>query len=164
LEAETYGGDIIVHQADGPLTVKTKGGDIHVQSAAAGVTAETLAGDIELLDVSGALHATTNGGEIQARLKAAPTEGTIQMESLGGDLGLVLPKGMPANVRVEILVPRREASEHFLDTNLQGLQRTVEDTEGEVRILYSGAVNGGGTAVTLRTRSGEVSLREAASP
>jgi DUF4097 and DUF4098 domain-containing protein YvlB len=165
LEAETYGGDILVEQADGPIVLKTKGGDIRVQAAAAAVRVETLGGDIDLRNLSGPIHARTNGGEVRARLKTPLSEGEILLESLGGDVGLVLPKGMGASVRIEIRVPRREANEHFLETNLPGLQRTVEDAEGgDVRIVYSGAVHGGGPSVTLRTHSGEVSLREAPSP
>jgi DUF4097 and DUF4098 domain-containing protein YvlB len=165
LEAETYGGDISIEKADGPLSVKTKGGDIRVESALAGVQAETLGGDIELPAVVGALRAKTNGGEVQARLKSPLREGEIVLESLGGDLGLTMPKGMGASVRVEITVPRYEANEHFLQTNLQGLQRAVENADaGDTRIVYSGTVNGGGASLLLRTRSGEVALREAETP
>ena len=163
VQISTMGGDIDVENAIEGADVHTMGGDIDVDSARGFVRAKTLGGDIKIGEVDGWVKATTMGGDVDVMLIG--DGGEVDLTSMGGDVTLIVPAGFGMDIDIELAFTRKARGTFTIDAP-GSLQETVtdewEESHGSARKYrrMSGAVNGGGNAVTIRTVNGDIRIRE----
>jgi DUF4097 and DUF4098 domain-containing protein YvlB len=132
LEAATVNGDVLIDAVTGPIVARTVNGRIDIEAAASGATASTTNGNIraEFLDLAG-------GGEIVLRT------------TNGGIVAYV-----PAAAGVDI-----DASTVNGAVNTDFAVLADGSSAAWRRKSLRGAINGGGTQVTLETVNGSIQLR-----
>jgi DUF4097 and DUF4098 domain-containing protein YvlB len=141
VKLSTSGGNVTVHDASGDLTLETSGGNIQGESLNGTMRLETSGGNIELRDSDGKLHASTSGGNIRVKLK--DNKG-IDLSSSGGNLSLLLPKSISADIHAE-------ATGGDVNCDFQFSGKLKEGT-------LKGKINGGGNAIDLETSGGDITI------
>jgi DUF4097 and DUF4098 domain-containing protein YvlB len=163
VQISTMGGEIRTEEAPDGADVMTMGGDINIKNARRFVRAKTMGGDIEIGSVDGWVQATTMGGSIGATVTGAG--GDVTLTSMGGNIVLHVPKGFGMTLDLEIAHTKNSHSEYEI-TAPGALPAVVSpdwDTDhGTPRkyIRKSGAVNGGGHTVTVKTVNGNITVAE----
>ena len=164
----TMGGAIEVASAPAGAKLETMGGSIRVGSATDFVDAHTMGGSIHIDEVEGWVKAITMGGDITVNVIGEGRNGTdIELDSMGGDVQLTVPRGFSMEIDIEIAYTKRHLGKHEIKSDV-ALQRTGTDTwEREHgshkprRYLYGKATIGGGKhRVTIHTINGDVILKE----
>jgi hypothetical protein len=89
----TEGGDVAADHTSGPLTLHTSGGNIQATAITSrSLSATTDGGDINATGIaSSTVTAITAGGNVEIDFASVPQKVTV--ETLGGDVTLVLPRG-----------------------------------------------------------------------
>jgi TonB family protein len=178
-QLETDGGNITVGEAGALVGVRTGGGQIDFGEVHGSVHAETGGGGVRVMYVSGPMEVETSGGgicltRVSNVVRAATGNGTItawitpesgdasrtvrlagpsQLSSGSGDIVVFLPRNLAATI--EASVENGGADRIEADSAL-GLN--VERREdGPVRA--SGALNGGGALLKLRSNAGKIRLQ-----
>jgi hypothetical protein len=142
-------GSVQVRGGQGSLHVASNAGGIHVEDSAARMTLESVADRIE---VSGAvrapLAARSVSGSVVLRLRALdPVE--VEAETLGGDIRVGYPPGVPLSLEIAPGAGSVEA-----DFALPAEER---DAHGD---RWLRAVEAGRALLRLRTERGHISLSE----
>jgi TonB family protein len=178
-QLETDGGNITVGEAGALVGVRTGGGQIDFGEVHGSVHAETGGGGVRVMYVSGPMEVETSGGGICLTrvanvVRAATGNGTItawitpesgdgsrpvrlpgpsQLSSGTGDIVVFLPRNLAATIEasVENGGPDRIEADSALGLSME----THED--GPVRA--SGALNGGGALLKLRSNAGKIRLQ-----
>ncbi|MEM7357198.1 MAG: DUF4097 family beta strand repeat-containing protein, partial [Acidobacteriota bacterium] len=162
----TMGGSIEVGDAPAGAKLETMGGAIRVESAAEYVDAETMGGDIEIGAVAGWVKAVTMGGDIEVRVTGEGSDGAdLMLESMHGDVRLIVPRGFGMEVDIEIAYTKRHLGKHEIKTDLplqlSETDRWVRDHGDPRRYLRgTGTVGDGRHRVEVRTVNGDVILEE----
>ncbi|HXV77256.1 MAG TPA: DUF4097 family beta strand repeat-containing protein, partial [Candidatus Polarisedimenticolaceae bacterium] len=162
VQISTMGGQISVERAAEGAALHTMGGDIRVEDAQRFVRAKTMGGDIVVEAVDGWVRATTMGGDIEVTLVG--DGGDVDLESMSGDLLLVVPPGFSMELDIEIAFTRG-SSEDYRITSEYDLEQTVspgwDHAHGSPRkyIRAGGRTGGGDKRVKLRTVNGNVEIR-----
>lgn len=178
---ETDGGNITVGQAGAPVMVRTGGGQIDFGEVHGSVRAQTGGGGIRVMYVSGPMEVESSGGSIcltrvANSVRAETGEGAItawitpesaagpqavrlpgpsQLATGTGDIVVYLPRNLAVNLDVTLEnggLPRLEADPGLL----MSLQTNQAKSDGAVHV--TGALNGGGATLKLRTVGGKVRL------
>jgi len=178
-QLETDGGNITVGEAGALVGVRTGGGQIDFGEVHGSVHAETAGGGVRVMYVSGPMEVETSGGgicltRVSNIVRAATGNGTItawispesgdasrpvrlagpsQLSSGSGDIVVFLPRNLAATIEASVEnggVDRIEA-----DSALGLSMEKRED--GPVRA--SGALNGGGALLKLRSNAGRIRLQ-----
>ncbi len=178
-QLETDGGNITVGEAGALVGVRTGGGQIDFGEVHGSVHAETAGGGVRVMYVSGPMEVETSGGgicltRVSNIVRAATGNGTItawitpdsgdasrpvrlagpsQLSSGSGDIVVFLPRNLAATIEASVEnggVDRIEA-----DSALGLSMEKHED--GPVRA--SGALNGGGALLKLRSNAGKIRLQ-----
>jgi TonB family protein len=178
-QLETDGGNITVGEAGALVGVRTGGGQIDFGEVHGSVHAETAGGGVRVMYVSGPMEVETSGGgicltRVSNIVRAATGNGTItawitpesgdasrpvrlagpsQLSSGNGDIIVFLPRNLAATIEASVEnggVDRIEA-----DSALGLSMEKHED--GPVRA--SGALNGGGALLKLRSNAGKIRLQ-----
>jgi hypothetical protein len=168
VEITTMGGDITVESAPAGANVSTMGGDIAIASAAGRVKAKTMGGDIEINSLDGGGTVTTMGGDIDVRMvgDAAAGDRSIELESMGGDIALVVPAGLSMAVEVEIDYTKNSSRDYKI---VSDFPVTVTETPewdykskggGRKTITGTGTIAGGKNKVKITTINGNVTLKK----
>ncbi len=181
--ANTSGGDITLTEFDGKeASLNTMGGDLVFERCSGRIQGNTTGGDISGTDLDGAVHVKTMGGEIElkglrAPATAATTGGDIHVEltlkdlkaphaldlvTMGGDVTVTLPAGLPASIEAVIHLQRGErfGTRHDIYSDFPLSKQMPDETKG--RILRSiGDINGGGDRVHLETTGGDIYIKKA---
>jgi TonB family protein len=181
-QLETDGGNITLKQAGSFVSVRTGGGQIDFGEVRGSVRAQTGGGGIRIITVSGPMEVESNGGSIcltrvAGAVQAATAGGTIQawinpegnssggkvslpgasqLSSGAGDIIVFLPRNLAANIDAMVEnggLSRIEADPALL-LNIQPLGNR---SAGSVRA--TGALNGGGEVLKLRTTVGKIRLQ-----
>jgi TonB family protein len=181
-QLETDGGNITLKQAGSFVSVRTGGGQIDFGEVRGSVRAQTGGGGIRIITVSGPMEVESNGGSIcltrvAGAVQAATAGGTIQawinpegnssggkvslpgasqLSSGAGDIIVFLPRNLAANIDAMVEnggLSRIEADPALL-LNIQPLGNR---SAGPVRA--TGALNGGGEVLKLRTTVGKIRLQ-----
>ena len=181
-QLETDGGNITLKQAGSFVSVRTGGGQIDFGEVRGSVRAQTGGGGIRIITVSGPMEVESNGGSIcltrvAGAVQAATAGGTIQawinpegnssggkvslpgasqLSSGAGDIIVFLPRNLAANIDAMVEnggLSRIEADPALL-LNIQPLGN---HSVGPVRA--TGALNGGGEVLKLRTTVGKIRLQ-----
>jgi hypothetical protein len=147
LSALTSGGSISLGNCNGDASLKTSGGSIKSGNVNGSLSAQTSGGKISVGNVSGNLSAKTSGGSISARLENQITR-PVSLITSGGSINLAVKPDFKAN----------------LDAKTSG-GRVICDLPLEVsgkfsKKAISGAVNGGGPKITMKTSSGNIVLKK----
>ena len=163
VQISTMGGEIDVEDAPEGADLHTMGGDIRVKGAERFVRATTMGGDIAIDAVDGWLEATTMGGDIEASVIGKG--GNVKLTSMSGEVTLHVPAGFGMNLELEIAFTRNSTQDYRIVAP-GGLTPTTtpewDRTQGTPRkyIRSSGAVNGGGNTVKIKTVNGNVKVLE----
>ncbi|HXM94572.1 MAG TPA: energy transducer TonB [Candidatus Dormibacteraeota bacterium] len=181
-ELETDGGNITVGHAESYVNVRTGGGQIdfgevrgsvHAQTGGGGIRimyvsgpmeVESSAGSICLTRVAGAVRAATAGGSITAWINPdAPAgggpvrlDGVSQLASGNGDIVVFLPRNLAANIEAIVATggEHRIEADPALHLAIQMVQANGADS-----VHATGALNGGGAPLRLRTAAGKIRLQ-----
>jgi len=178
-QLETDGGNITVGEAGALVGVRTGGGQIDFGEVQGSVHAETGGGGVRVMYVSGPMEVETSGGgicltRVSNVVRAATGNGTItawitpesgdasrpvrlpgpsQLSSGSGDIVVFLPRNLAATI--EASVENGGADRIEADSAL-GLSMEARE-DGPVRA--SGALNGGGAILKLRSNAGKIRLQ-----
>jgi TonB family protein len=178
-QLETDGGNITVGEAGALVGVRTGGGQIDFGEVHGSVHAETAGGGVRVMYVSGPMEVQTSGGgicltRVSNVVRAATGNGTItawitpdsgdasrpvrlpgpsQLSSGTGDIVVFLPRNLAATIEasVENGGADRIEADSALGLNLEARE------DGPVRA--SGALNGGGAVLKLRSNAGKIRLQ-----
>ena len=182
-DLNTNGGNITVGQAASVVSVYTGGGQIDFGEVRGSVRAQTGGGGIRIMYVAGPMEVESSGGSIcltrvAGAVQAATADGTItawinpdnasvreavvrlagpsQLSSGNGDIVVFLPRNLAANI--DALVTR--GGEHRIEADPAlhlGIQ--TEQINGAALVHATGALNGGGLPLKLRTTAGKIRLQ-----
>lgn len=163
LQISTMGGEITTEDAPEGADLNTMGGDIEVKSARRFVRAKTMGGDITIDSIDGWVQATTMGGNVDVTVTGKG--GSVTLTSMSGEIVLHVPRGFGMNLDLEIAYTKNSSKSYRIAAP-GGLASTVtpdwDYDQGTPRkyIRTSGAVNGGGDTVTVKTINGNITVSE----
>lgn len=150
VEARTSGGDVSLERANGPVKLSTSGGNLNVGTVAAEADLSTSGGSIRIDSVAGSLRAHTSGGNIRAGF-AGPLRDNCSLTTSGGSVKVTVEKTAAF---------RLDASTSGGTVDAEGLTITLEKSN-RGRTQLTGAVNGGGPQLKLRSSGGDIVVRRA---
>ena len=129
-------------------------GDLMVRDLTGDLEVNMKSGDMKLTNVAGPVVANTISGDILVRF-AAMRQAPSSISTVSGDVDV----SMPANTKATMKL-RSISGEVYTDFDM-----SVGKGQDELRHIggqvVDGSINGGGTAVSLKTVSGDIYLRKA---
>jgi TonB family protein len=131
----------------GPMEVESSGGSICLTRVAGAVQAAT---------ANGTITAWINPETASAHEALVHLAGASQLSSGNGDIVVFLPRNLAANI--DALVTR--GGEHRIEADPAlhlGIQ--IEQSNGAAPVHATGALNGGGLPLKLRTTAGKIRLQ-----
>jgi DUF4097 and DUF4098 domain-containing protein YvlB len=176
-DLKTFGGDVVIGPVTGDLRISTAagdirggaisgsafadtaGGDIRFERVGGNLDAKTAGGDIIAGSVGGSVRANTAGGDVRIAVVSRDVRGGVVIHDGGGDVSLTLPPDCKAEVDLEI-TGAEEDDGALIRTDFPGLTITRRP---DVQRL-TGAINGGGEKIVVRTSSGTIRLRKSPGP
>ena len=153
LAAQTLAGDVRAAAVEGSARVETSGGDIRIDRVGGWLQARTAGGDIVVPLVGGHVNAETAGGDVRITVAVREPREGISIVNGGGDVALVLPADFKGHL--DLTVEDADLSEPAVRSDFPEI--SVTRTDGTVRA--TGAINGGGEKVRVKTSSGTIHLR-----
>jgi len=161
VSVRTGGGQIDFGEVRGSVRAQTGGGGIRIMYVSGPMEVESSAGSICLTRVAGTVRAATAGGTITAWINPdAPSSGgkvqlpgLSQLTSGNGDIIVFLPRNLAADIdaQVESGGERRIEADPALALQIQN--------RGNGPVRATGALNGGGPPLRLRTTAGKIRLQ-----
>lgn len=148
VDARTSGGGVTLEAAHGAVKLKTSGGSITVGAVAGETDLDTSGGSIRIESVEGSLRANTSGGSIRAGFAGKLTD-DCSLSTSGGSVKITVDKTAAF---------RLDAQTSGGSVDADGLTITLEKSN-RGRTQLSGAVNGGGAALKLRSSGGDIVVR-----
>ena len=169
-DLKTYGGDIRIGPVGGEFRALTMAGDVKAGAVNGSASAETSGGDIRIDSVKGSLEARTGGGDVvvpslsggadvetgggDVRLGLTVRQASVNVRNAGGDVTLTLP----ADFKGEFDLAVSDASPDETAIRSDFSELSVVKRSGSQQA--TGAVNGGGPKVVVRTSSGTIRIRK----
>lgn len=163
ITGNTAGGSVQAEKTEGELSLNTSGGSISVLNGKGSFKGSTSGGSIKIAGFKGAVKAKSTGGS----LSLEGMEGAIEGESTGGSITTAVVVANPAPIRlsstgggITIKVPEKAALDLDAEATGGGVQTQIPVmVVGKVeRSRIKGAMNGGGSAVVLRSVGGSVKV------
>lgn len=180
---KTSGGDIVVGDLEGKVDARTSGGDVKLGKIAGEIDAGTSGGNVELAEGRAAVKLNTSGGNIVlgravgpavvhtsgGNIRASAVENTLEAKTSGGDVSATFVGALRGDCllstsggRVKATVDPKagfqlDASTSGGDVEAAGFTITIEKG-GVGKSRLSGAVNGGGPLLKLRSSGGDIVL------
>jgi DUF4097 and DUF4098 domain-containing protein YvlB len=172
-DLKTFGGDVVIGPVTGDLRVSTAagdirggviggsafadtaGGDVRFERVGGNLDAKTAGGDIVAGSVGGSVRANTAGGDVRIAVVSRDLRGGVVIHDGGGDVSLTLPPDCKADVDLEVTGADDDEGA-LIRTDFPGL--AVTRRPGAQRL--TGAINGGGEKIVVRTSSGTIRLRK----
>jgi DUF4097 and DUF4098 domain-containing protein YvlB len=148
VDARTSGGSIALEEAGGAVALKTSGGGIDVGRVSGPADLATSGGSIKIESASGSLRAHTSGGGIRAGL-TGPLREDSSLSTSGGSVRVTVDKKTAF---------RLDAASSGGGVDATGVTVTLEGSHRD-RSRLSGAVNGGGPVLKLRSSGGGIVVR-----
>ena len=144
MDAKTSGGSIAIEDIQGVVRAQTSGGRIAIGHAGGAVWAKTSGGSIAIESALDAIEARTSGGGIKAAFQGQP-RGDSELTTSGGSIAVHLGPETGFD----------------MDARASGGRVRVEglpiEVEGDIdKHSLQGRINGGGAALTARTRGGSI--------
>jgi hypothetical protein len=137
-----------LEEARGAVKLSTSGGNLNVGRVAGDADLGTSGGSIKIETVEGALRASTSGGSIRAGI-VGPLKEDSSLNTSGGSIRVTVDRLASFHL---------DASTSGGEVDAEGLTITL-DRSNRGRTKLSGAVNGGGAHLKLRTSGGDVVIR-----
>ena len=185
-DAQTVSGDVNLSETMGLLRAKSTSGDVTVDKASNGADCTSVSGDLDIHDVAGDADLKSVSGDISllnlrgGDVDAETVSGDIDLEgvsdaleveasSVSGEIeytGTINPQGRyylkSHSGEITVLIPGNSAFDLEAKTFSGGINSDFEITmSGSISAKeISGAVNGGGARLELKTFSGDVILRK----
>jgi len=181
VEVRTSGGDVVVEDLEGAVTLRTSGGAVEVHHVRGPVELRTSGGEVRAAAVRGDLEARTSGG----RIHASEVEGAVDARTSGGPIqiydvsGSVEARTSGGPIAVRFTRPPRgrlETSGGGIDVEFpagSGVDLDARSSGGRVEVdprvavrgsseagRVEGAIHGGGGELRLRTSGGSIHVRE----
>jgi DUF4097 and DUF4098 domain-containing protein YvlB len=166
------GGSVQVQQCGSELYVATGGGSINVGDVTGKAKLETGGGSIKLTSARGVVIATTGGGGIElyklmqgARAETGAGPITAEFLGMGSDSTLETSVGdvivyIGPQARMTVKAELDMANGHQIRSDFSDLKITSDGGEyGPRNYRASGALNGGGPVLRVRTQSGNIEFR-----
>jgi len=158
---ETHSGDIKVRRARGPLEATTTSGDFDLADVGAvwlrassgdvlidgARDAQTTSGDVVAPQVAARARVSTTSGDVQLGLRA-PLR-SVEIQTSNGDVKIDLARGLGCALDLR-------TTSGTLDVGVPMVLR------GADRHAMAGSIAGGGTPLTVRTSSGDVTVTSGA--
>jgi len=148
LDLRSTNGQITVEGVDGEEGLRTTNGAIRASRLGGSLRAETTNGKIEALGVAGTLRAETTNGAIDAEITAATLTDDVELATTNGGVTLTLSPSVAARIDAR-------AGNGSVKSDLP-----LGQVEREKRNALTGALNGGGPTIRIRTSNGSIRLRE----
>ncbi len=146
LRLSTEDGDLSVSDCSGIARVSAEDGDVVVRSFEGDVDAGIEDGDLRVEGKLGRLTADAEDGDIDVRLETgALMTADWRLEAADGEIRMMVPEGFAADLDVD-------TNDGSIDIDLPST--AAELSEGRL----SGAMNGGGHRLVIRTQDGSVRL------
>ena len=181
IEARTSGGRLLFQNVDGPIQARTSGGSIHLDGTSADADLKTSGGSIRVGVVGGTLSARTSGGSIVVeqtggpvvaktsggRIEIGTAHGSVEAKTSGGGIEVGIASQPEADSSLStsggsVTVRLDPTLALALDARSSGGKVFSElsiAVSGEVsKRRLTGAINGGGPLLRLRTSGGSVHL------
>ena len=148
VEARTSGGNVSLESAGGAVKLGTSGGDVNAGTVAGEADLSTSGGNIRIDAVTGALKANTSGGNVRAGF-VGPIKDPCSLSTSGGSVKITVDKTAAF---------RLDAATSGGSVDAEGLTITLEKSNRS-RTQLTGAVNGGGPVLKLRSSGGDIVVR-----
>lgn len=146
LRLSTEDGDLSVSDCSGIARVSAEDGDVIVRGFDGDVDAGIEDGDLRVEGKLGRLTADAEDGDIDVRLeRGALMTGDWRLEAADGGIRMLVPEGFAADLDVD-------TNDGSIDIDLPST--AAELSEGRM----TGAMNGGGHRLVIRTEDGSVRL------
>lgn len=146
LRLSTEDGDLSVSDCSGIARVSAEDGDVIVRGFDGDVDAGIEDGDLRVEGKLGRLTADAEDGDIDVRLeRGALMTGDWRLEAADGGIRMLVPEGFAADLDVD-------TNDGSIDIDLPST--AAELSEGKL----TGAMNGGGHRLVIRTEDGSVRL------
>ena len=169
VQSSSLSGHISIGAVNGNAKARTTSGNIMVSNVFGVSETRSLSGDIRLGSTHGGIIASTTSGDIEGELTDtdASVEARYKLQSLAGDISILLPFDMPAVIDAQISIgelidPWLPNSWHVLrhiDSDFDLDVRRVESSPGTYRIKAVGEINGGGNDIILVSNEGKIRIR-----
>jgi DUF4097 and DUF4098 domain-containing protein YvlB len=185
-DAETVSGDVKLSDTMGILRAKSISGDVTVVNAANGIDCRSVSGDLDIRDITGDADLKSVSGDInllnliEGDVDAETVSGDIDLEgvedardveaaSVSGDIdytGTINPQGRyylkSHSGEITVEIPGNSAFDLEAQTFSGSINSDFDITmSGEIsKRKISGAVNGGGARLELKTFSGDIVLKK----
>ena len=130
-----------------PVRLLSTSGDLSTEDRVGPQTFETHSGDIKVRRARGPLEATTTSGDVQLGLRA-PLR-SVEIQTSNGDVKIDLARGLGCALDLR-------TTSGTLDVGVPMVLR------GADRHAMAGSIAGGGTPLTVRTSSGDVTVTSGA--
>lgn len=150
-DAKNSGGSIIIGQAGGESVVRTSSGSIQIGFAKGKLQVNNSGGKIEVADAQDVVLAKTSSGHIGVSFSTTP-KAACRLDVSGGSINVALPKSAAVNLDAKAS-GGKVASE---------LAVTTTGSNEKQAGMLQGTLNGGGPAITLRSSSGDIYLKQSA--
>lgn len=157
----TAGGDILIDGTSGELKAYTTGGNIRADDMKGLFFAQSVGGNIDLNSMSGETRFRVSGGNLSLHR----VHGTVIGETLGGGIAgdiLSVVHGIDLTATggdIDLSIPGISGMSLSIRGNRVSVNR-LRNFEGEIKNnSITGALNGGGLPIKLRSAGGVVELK-----
>lgn len=145
LSVKSGSGDVSCQGVSGKLTIATGSGDMDLSGAYSEVNVSSGSGDICMAGCAPAIHCSSGSGDIDLELETLPTE--LKASTASGDVDVAIPDGMGFSLDFRTI--SGELDTEFAMVGPMGARSG--------RAVY---LDGGESALTLSSCSGDISLRQ----
>ncbi len=172
-------GSINVRDAEYGADLKTGDGNITVRYAGEFVAAETGDGNIRIDELDGSIEALTDRGDIVINVieDRYTKRRKIELESLGGDIELTVPRDFPMDIDIEIEYSENSRKNYKIESDYSLSKKESPDWERPSRkrnsdgdpvwdrddkvkkITAKGKEGNGRNRIVIRTVNGNVKLK-----
>jgi len=146
VRGRTGAGNTILGDIIGGIDVSSGAGNIEVEGARGTIYAESGAGNITLNKVDGKLNVSTGAGNVEVSITGA-LSGDSEFNSGAGNVTVFLDRSVGAEVDGQASIGNAK-TDYDLKVNGKWMSKS-----------FSGAVNGGGPALSMHSGVGNVTLR-----
>ena len=142
---------------------KNIGGQVNVENLNGSINIENNIGDVVAKNMGGVVNASTNAGNVEVHFSSIPDSKNMMFTSTTGNVDLSLPAAFAADLKLKTDMGDIYSDlEIVIDDNAE--KATTESKDGTFKYFNShwtnASLNGGGPGITLRTKLGNIYLRE----
>ena len=135
-----------------PLRIETTSGQVDIKAMAAPVEIELDEGPINIEGAAGDLDVQTGDGDIDVDMAGFPEKTNVRLRTDAGDIALKLPAQVSAEVSIDLIDGELDLGDIELEE--------VRESPTETGQFLSGILSDGDGSIRLRTRSGNITVRQ----